>query len=213
MIVMPSNNAKGIVHYWAGLGYPVGWLFTPENCVREPVSWIPYAIDNGRFSVWSAGKEWNEFDFTKMLDYYNETILKPRWVVVPDCVGDRDETLREWDKWYPILKQSYDHTWAFCVQDGMTPADVPSEAEVVFVGGTKEWKLRNLVMWTESFDRVHVGAINSFKVLMRCQELGVESTDGTGWFRGPKMTEALERYFKVQSGEIKLPNQTEFALA
>ena len=67
MIVMPSNNAKGIVHYWAGLGYPVGWLFTPENCVREPVRWMPYAIDNGRFSVWSAGKEWNEFDFTTML--------------------------------------------------------------------------------------------------------------------------------------------------
>ena len=95
----------------------------------------------------------------------------------------------------------------------MTPADVPSEAEVVFVGGTKEWKLRNLTMWTESFDRVHVGAINSFKVLLRCQELGVESTDGTGWFRGPKMTEALERYFKVQSGEIEMPKQTEFALA
>ena len=53
MIVMPSNNAKGIVHYWAGLGYPVGWLFTPENCVREPVPWMPYAIDNGRFSVWN----------------------------------------------------------------------------------------------------------------------------------------------------------------
>jgi len=50
MIVMPSNNAKGIVHYWAGRGYPVGWLFTPEKgSVREPVPWIPYAVDNGRF--------------------------------------------------------------------------------------------------------------------------------------------------------------------
>ena len=145
MIVMPSADSSGTVHYWAGKGYPVGWLFAPKSH-REPVRWMPYAIDNGRFSVWSAGKEWNEFDFTKMLDYYNETILKPRWVVVPDSVGNRDETLREWDRWYPILKQSYDHTWAFCVQDGMTPADVPSEAEVVFVGGTKEWKLRNLVM-------------------------------------------------------------------
>ena len=75
MIVMPSQNSKGIVHYWAGLGYPVGWLFTPEGAVREPLPWMPYAIDNGRFAVWSAGKEWNEFEFTKMLDYYNETIL------------------------------------------------------------------------------------------------------------------------------------------
>ncbi len=88
----------------------------------------------------------------------------------------------------------------------------PHGGRVVFVGGTKEWKLRTLTMWTESFERVHVGAINSFKVLMRCQELGVESTDGTGWFRGPRMTEALERYFKVQSGEIELPKQVEMAI-
>ena len=82
MIVMPSNNAKGIVHYWAGQGYPVGWLFTPEGSVREPVPWIPYAVDNGRFAVWSSGKDWCEHAFLKLLDYYNETILKPRFVKV-----------------------------------------------------------------------------------------------------------------------------------
>ena len=150
MIVMPSNNSKGIVHYWAGLGYPVGWLFTPEGAVREPIPWMPYAIDNGRFAVWSSGKDWNERNYLKMLDYYNETILKPRWVVVPDTVGDRDGTLREWEKWHPTLDQSYDLPWAFCVQDGMTPEDVPTEADVVFVGGTMQWKLRNLTLWTNA---------------------------------------------------------------
>ena len=207
MIVMPSNNSKGIVHYWAGLGYPVGWLFTPDGAVREPIPWMPYAIDNGRFAVWSSGKDWNERNYLKMLDYYNETILKPRWVVVPDQVGDRDGTLSEWEKWYPTLNQSYDLPWAFCVQDGMTPKDVPAEADVVFVGGTMEWKLRNLTLWTDAFDRVHVGAVNSLKTLLRCSELGVESTDGTGWFRGPKMTEALERYFKIEAGEESIPEQ------
>jgi len=212
MIVMPSNNAKGIVHYWAGQGYPVGWLFTPESAVREPVPWIPYSIDNGRFAVWSSGKKWNEHDFLKMLDYYNETILKPRFVNVPDEVGDADETKRMWDKWYPILEQSYDLSWSFCVQDGMTPADVPTEANVVFVGGTMEWKLRNLTMWTDAFQRVHVGAINTLKNLLRCKELGVESCDGTGWFRGPKMTDTLHRYFRIQAGEEKLPDQMEMSL-
>ena len=94
----------------------------------------------------------------------------------------------------------------------MTPDDVPSEASVVFVGGTMEWKLRNLTMWTSAFDRVHVGAINTFKNLLRCQELGVESCDGTGWFRGPKMTDTLHRYFRVQAGEELLPNQIELCL-
>ena len=67
MIVMPSNNSKGIVHYWAGLGYPVGWLFTPESAVREPVPWIPYAIDNGRFAVWSSGKNGTSMIFLECL--------------------------------------------------------------------------------------------------------------------------------------------------
>ena len=54
-----------------------------------------------------------------------------------------------------------------------------------------------------------VGAINTFKNLLRCRELGVESCDGTGWFRGPKMTDTLHRYFRVQAGEEKLPEQME----
>ena len=33
MMVMPSQNMKGIVHYWRGRGYPVGWLFTPEEAL------------------------------------------------------------------------------------------------------------------------------------------------------------------------------------
>jgi len=61
--------------------------------------------------------------------------------------------------------------------------------------------------------RVHVGAINSLKNLLRCKELGAESCDGTGWFRGPKMTDTLHRYFKIQSGEEKLPEQIELCLS
>ena len=206
MIVMPSNCAKGIVHYWAGQGYPIGWLFTP-NSSRTPVPWLPYAVDNGRFAVWSSGKQWHERDFLSLLDLYNVAQQKPRFVNVPDEVGDADETKRMWDKWYPVLTQSYDLTWSFCVQDGMTPDDVPAEASIVFVGGTMEWKLRNLTMWTDSFDRVHVGAVNTLKNLLRCRELGVESCDGTGWFRSPKMTDALIKYFQINAGEIELPDQ------
>ena len=45
-----------------------------------------------------------------------------------------------------------------------------------------EWKIRHLRQWTDT-DRVHVGAINMNNLLL-CKELGVESCDGTGWFRG-----------------------------
>ncbi len=45
-----------------------------------------------------------------------------------------------------------------------------------------------------------------------CKELGVESCDGTGWFRGPKMTDTLHRYFRIQAGEEKLPDQMQLCL-
>jgi len=207
MMVMPSQNMKGIVHYWCGRGYPVGWLFTPEEALREPCEWVDYAIDNGRFAVWDAGKEWREGLYLRMLDHYSPHPKQPLWVVVPDVVGDRDATLREWDKWYPVLSGSYDYKWAFCVQDGMTPEDVPTEAEVVFVGGTFEWKWRNLRQWVEAFDRVHVGRVNTVRHLLTCWDMGCESTDGTGWFRAPRRTDELHKFLRIQAGEEVRHNQ------
>jgi hypothetical protein len=72
---------------------------------------------------------------------------------------------------------------AFAVQDGMTPSDVPGNAEVVFVGGTTKWKWDTAEMWAKSFPRVHVGRVNEVRRLWQCADLGIEPVDGTGWFR------------------------------
>ena len=199
------------MHFWAGKGYPVGWLFTPEKgSVREPASWIPYACDNGRFAVWDKNATWHESHFLNMLDAYCAHPIKPRWVVVPDAVGNRDETLRQWEIWAPQITKGYDLPLAFAAQDGMSPKDVPSSAEMVFMGGTFEWKWRNLPEWAECFPRLHVGRVNTLRHLLRCKQLGVESVDGTGWFRSPHRVDALHRYFRIQAGEESLPEQLEF---
>lgn len=210
MIVMPSNHSKGIVHYWAGCGYPVSWLLTPAECLKTPiVPYMPYAIDNGRFAVWNGGGEWNEEYFIRYLDFYCNYEKRPSWVVVPDYVGDRDRTLEEWSHWQPALRQ-YGVPLAFVVQDGMGREDVPPDADLVFVGGTFAWKWENIRVWTDNFERVHVGRVNTFNHLKTCHELGVESTDGTGWFRHPDRWRGLEKFFKWQSGEIQL-EQMEFS--
>lgn len=85
---------------------------------------------------------------------------------------------------------------AFAAQDGMTPADVPSDADVVFVGGSTSWKWANLRMWTDNFPRVHVGRVNSRRLLEQAEQAGAESCDGTGWFRDPERTAELEAYLK-----------------
>lgn len=180
MIVLLANNSGWDAGVLYGR-YPecVGHLYSPPTG-RRPNFMPPYAIDNGRYASFVSGKTWDESAFLRLLETHGAAA---RWVVVPDVVGDRDGTLREWDAWVPRLSGL---PLAMAVQDGMTAADVPSEASVVFIGGTTIWKRRTLCYWPAHFDRVHVGRINTEKWLWRCEDAGVESCDGTGWFRGDK---------------------------
>jgi len=121
---------------------------------------------------------------------------KPRWIAVPDVVGNREATLRAWFAHSPRVA-TFGCPLAFVVQDGMTPDDVPPNASVVFVGGTDKWKMRSLPMFTAAFPRVHVGRINGEKGLWECHEAGAESCDGTGWMRcGEERAMPLMRYLE-----------------
>jgi len=183
MIVMPANNT-GVVLGWLAGKYPdrIGHLYSPGNMTRL-YDFLTFALDNGRFACWSRGAAWDADAWLGMLDRAASIGARPRWVLVPDVVADRDATLREWDHWYGRVK-NYGWPLAFAAQDGMEPDDVPAEAAVVFVGGSTEWKRRTMHDWCEAFPRVHIGRINTNKWLWECHEAGAESCDGTGWFRG-----------------------------
>lgn len=183
MRVLITNNNSLYVGYLAGR-YPdfVGHLYSPGG-FRGPYKFMPFGLDNGRYASTTKGFAWDEEAFLGMLDRVSESAITPEWLLVPDVVGDRDETLREWDKWQPRLCK-YGWPLAFAVQDGMEPEDVPDEAYVVFVGGTTDWKRQTIHLWCESSARVHVGRINTERWLWYCYEHGVESCDGTGWLRG-----------------------------
>lgn len=183
MIVMPANNT-GISVGWMAGRYPgkIGHLFSPGS-QRGPFTrefGIEYALDNGAFAL---GEDWEEGPWFKLLDWAKLSGQRPRWAIVPDVVGDRIRTLRKWEIYAPQLKR-YGWPLAFAVQDGMTAEDVPSDAEVIFVGGSTEWKWATMEMWCKSFSRVHVGRVNAYRRLWQCHEAGAESCDGTGWTRG-----------------------------
>ena len=183
MIVMPSNHSGGVVHYLAGK-YPgkIGWMISPGG-FKEPRSWLPYAIDNGKFSAWGSEEPWNEQDFFDLLDRCQLARYKPDWVTVPDEVTDREKTLWLWNQYERRVRQ-YGWRLAFVVQDGMTPNDVPESADVIFVGGTTKWKWRNAALFCATFPRVHIGRVNWVDKLEYCERIGAESCDGTGFFRG-----------------------------
>jgi len=191
VIIMPSNNT----------GFEAGRLFErhPERLAhlhsvespREPKQGIPWALDNGVFGAWKNGKSWSEEPFYQYLESY--AAWKPLWAVVPDSIGNRDQTLEMWGQ-HQAAVAAFGVPLAFAVQDGMEASDVPPNADVVFVGGSTSWKWRNLRVWTVNFPRVHVGRVNTARLLEMAESCGAESCDGTGWFRDPTRTAELESY-------------------
>lgn len=206
MIVMPANYSAAIVHYWAG-AYPgkIGWLVGPTAATKTKIRpWIPYAADNDAWGAHNTGKEWDELAFLAHLEWLKKQPTPPLWVVVPDVVADAAATLRNWLLFSGVVA-SYGFALAFAVQDGMTPADVPENADVVFVGGSTTWKWRTVAMWARSFPRVHVGRVNTDERLWYCHDLNIESCDGTGLFREPKQVERLGRFLAgIRSQQTEL---------
>lgn len=205
MKIMPSNNSGLRVGYLAGK-YPdrIGWLISPGGW-RTPPSWMPTALDNGAFGAWTRG---DEFDVNGWLDHIElaHQQCAPQWLVVPDVVTDKGRTLESWRLWSNQLRKLYPRTpLALAVQDGMTPDDVPDDADIIFVGGSTEWKWRNLTQWTHNFPRVHVARVNTERLLWMAHDSGAESCDGTGWFRGDQaQLDGLYRYLE-QSTKGKRP--------
>ena len=200
MIVMPGANTGFDCGVLFGR-HPgrMGHLFAPDDKNGTPRTQYPWALDNGVFGAWTRREPWQEEPLYRFIEKYNW--LKPSWVVVPDFVAARDETLRLWDRHAPAL-MALGIPLAMAVQDRMTPEDVPDEAEVVFVGGNTSWKWRNLSMWTEAFPRVHVGRVNTYDLLWQAHRAGAESCDGTGWFRGDrKQLSGLVRYLEESESE------------
>jgi len=161
--------------------YPgrVGNLHTPDS-VRKPKP-VPLALDNGVYGAWANDRAWNSEKYYRALDFYDPS--ECRWTVVPDWVGDKELTLRKWAAhWLGIKNKGY--TLAFAVQDGMIPGDVPENAEVIFVGGSTEWKWKTMPIWCREFERVHAARVNTYRLLWMAHDCGAESCDGTGFTRG-----------------------------
>lgn len=199
MIVMPANNSSMHLGYLAGR-YPgrIGWLLSPKG-FRKPHRFLKVAYDNDKFAATVNGLPWDEDAYLAMLVKVHAIAqlgFAPSWILVPDVPFSREGTLVEWAKWAPRLK-SYGWPLAFAVQDGMTQADVPDDADVVFVGGTTDWKMATLWQWCQDNDDVHVGRINGYRGLWHCHDAGAKSCDGTGFYRGdPEQLAGLEQYLE-----------------
>ena len=151
----------------------IGQMMNPTSGWGKPKG--IYAIDNGAYN------QFNEEKFFEMLRKAKR-YHPPLFIVAPDVIGCHCRTHALWMYYYPILKQ-YGYPIAFVAQEGCEPNLVPSGADWIFIGGRDPWKMKNVKKYI--IDRpVHVGRVSSYKRLKTCEMLGVDSVDGSGWFRG-----------------------------
>lgn len=209
MMVMVANNSAALVHHWSGkYEGRIGWLVGPEAMAKTKLrAHMPFALDNDAFTAWRKKRAWNHTAWRDMLEAVRLSGLRPLWSLVPDVVASRDGTLAAWNRHHKTLDR-YRYQKAFAVQDGMTPADIPDEAAVIFVGATTAWKWQTLPTWAAQGLPVHVGRVNELDRLWICERHNVQSVDGTGWMRATtdgRQGLDLERWLSGEQPQPELP--------
>jgi len=218
MIVMPANMTGWFFHSLARETGRIGHLYSPGAQLSVPCPWFPYAMDNGAFSCWD--RRTNTFNDEKwdngMLAKWKKLIFwaecqnqKPMWSIVPDVIGNRERTLDRYEEYVSVVKDAQIPV-AIAVQDGMTVEDVQNlsvQPDVIAIGGSDDFKWKTLSQWVGAFKRIHVLRCNIPDKLYELESMGVESCDGTGWYRGNMaQTKGLEQwaYSKAKPTKILL---------
>jgi hypothetical protein len=166
----------------------VGHLIVPRQwnladaLQLQPGRW---AMDNGAFSGFDAGA------FVRMLERFAH-LPGCLFVTCPDVVGDAASTLERWPFWSRLIR-GLGHRPAFVAQDGLTAARIPSDCDVLFIGGTTTFKesaiARGFIAYAKARGWwVHCGRVNGATRYGMMLRAGVDSIDGTGFSMFPNAT-------------------------
>lgn len=154
---------------------------------HAPLTTWEAAADNGCFALG------HKFDAGKWLAWlgtlrpYRDNIL---FAVAPDVVGDAEATLRRSLPFLWVI-ETLGFSPAFVTQDGCRSELVPwGQFGTLFVGGTDAWKFSDAscALIAEAKGRgvpVHMGRVNTWERLLRCERVEVDSADGTYLKYGP----------------------------
>jgi hypothetical protein len=177
-----------------------GWRILVTATGRHKHEGLPYAIDNGAWTAFQQNVPFNADLFRRCVKKLGKGA---DWIVVPDIVAGALESLDFSASWIGELRGIA--PLLIAVQDGMTPDDLRpfvAEGHGIFVGGSTEWKLESLESWGELKSQtgchLHVARVNSVKRILRCQDVGADSIDGTSVARFPKTLAKLDNSIKQQ---------------
>jgi hypothetical protein len=160
-------------------------IVTPKQGNRIPDgAWL--CADNGAYGKGYPGDDawWT----------WLQTLPAERcaFAVAPDVPFDATGTLAKSRPWLARIR-SLGIPAALAAQDGIETLDVPwDEFDVLFIGGTTEWKLgrhaRTLIREARLRGKpVHMGRVNSAQRLRYAEHIGCDSVDGTYIAFGPDL--------------------------
>lgn len=170
--------------YDAAPSFTHGYEWNPDYMTPHDA---PYILDNGAFKAYRDGVPWDADAFVGRLGQLDTMPRDPDFVVLPDVVTNPDRTKERASKWAGVI----DYPTAFCAQDGVEPQEAVEfaeriDAEVVFVGGTAEWKRRHADEFVDAAHdsglKCHIGRPGD---LVWANSIGADSVDTTTIVRSP----------------------------
>jgi len=186
-----TGNAYGkklekVIEYELGIMISTSPIFKPNKDFNQ----VPCALDNGAFSAWSKGYPFPEKAFLDTLDTCYKLNLTLDFIVCPDIVTGGEKSLLFSLEWAQGRLRTAPRL-ALVLQDGMTPEMIDdytlSFFEVLFVGGTVEWKWKTAEQWVEHAHKhnkkCHIGQCGKLLSLRMASLLGVDSVDSTSFTR------------------------------
>lgn len=151
----------------------------------------PWALDNGAFGDWGAGRPFNEDEYRAALAKVPSVDVRPDFVVVPDRVAAGLESLAMSLAWVEECR-SFGRPY-LVVQDGMSEfdvSDVIDRFDGIFVGGTLDWKITTGAAWVRLAHRhgkmCHIGRVGTPRRVAWARRIGADSIDSSLplWSRG-----------------------------
>lgn len=145
----------------------------------------PWALDNGAFGDWKAGRPFDHDAWCKTVSSLYVLGLTreggPDFIVAPDIVAGGVASLGFSLKYALGLRFAPVY---LAVQDGMDEIDVARAIDTydgIFVGGTLRWKIEWAPRWVTLAHRFgkpcHIGRVGTFKRVRWARRIGADSID------------------------------------
>jgi len=179
-----TGTKQNLAAMWA---HGIRLLVSCEGAWRD--EGFPACWDNGVYSLFQLGLEFNPDKFDRFLDTMKGD---PDFIVAPDIIAGGQRSLDLSMRWNNRCR-ARSNLILIPVQDGMTADDLRplvSRNTGIFLGGTTDWKLSTMRYWGEFAAAAgcwyHVARVNTLQRFAAAQDAGADSVDGSSGTRFAK---------------------------